>query len=156
MASSATALGRLSPGGLWWLAQLADAVDKESPISSNDETTTGEAGAASTAATPTDTAAAASANAGASVAGISVEGSHNPQELEIGQGVEYRWGPLGKWYRCAVIKVSGDAATKGVEVEFFTRKKKKKAARTLSEILEVSELRADGDLALPGTPIDWD
>eukprot|EP00903_Cladosiphon_okamuranus_P011210 g10577.t1 len=152
------------------VAGTADAVDKDPPASSNGETTTGEAGAASTAArttvtaatttdtaaATTDTAAAASANAGASVAGVLVEGSHHPQELEIGQEVEYRWGPLGKWYRCAVTKVFGDAATKGVEVEFLTRKRKKNAGRTFSEILEVSKLRADGDLAVPGTHIDWD
>lgn len=78
--------------------------------------------------------------------------------MEINRMVEYRWPNNGQWYQCMVSSVTPgiDGGRSLVELEYLPPKNAKtKRVKQYTEPLEVTELLADGDIAIPGEHLDW-
>ena len=124
--------------------------------SSTEDAAAGEVVAAAVPSSTAGTATPAAGASTASVASVPVESPQGIKKFKIGDKVEYRWGAEAKWYRCEVTKVGGEGKSDEVELEFLSRKKRKtKAGRIYSDILKVADLEADGDIAAPGTHLDF-
>lgn len=79
--------------------------------------------------------------------------------LEVGDDIEFRWGKNGSWYRCRVSSLTPfDGRAKGAtQLEFLRSKNRRsKGVRAFSTELVMAQLLADGDIALPGSHIEWE
>lgn len=73
--------------------------------------------------------------------------------------LEYRWGNKKQWFKCTVSSVMSGEEGKGltIELEFSpAQNSRTRRGRTLSEMLYLNQLLADGDVALPCVHLAWD